>query len=92
MSIGKRKVGGGGPARGGGVVGKVPLPKVSSASSKATETARKAAMKARVKKLARERELQAKKGVDMRSRVQGLARQRELEMKEVARVDKLFGL
>jgi len=59
MPIGKGKIGAG-RGRGGGSVGKPPLPQVSSPSSKATEAARKAAMKARVKKLARRRELEAK--------------------------------
>jgi hypothetical protein len=54
MPTGKGKVGAG-RGRGGGSLGKAPIPKVSSPSAKTTEAARKAALRAK---------LEQKKGTD----------------------------
>jgi len=60
MSLGKRK--GGGFSRGrAGSMGKPPIPKASKVSAGTAEAARRAAMRARVMKLARGQELSAGK-------------------------------
>lgn len=59
MSLGKRKAGGFGRGRGSNM-GKPPVPKISKVSAQTTEAARRAALRARVMKLARGQELQAK--------------------------------